>query len=327
MPLPRATCLALVVLLAGCAGPQSALDPAGEDAVRTAHLFWLMLTGAAVIWAMVVGAALFGSRFQKEPLGDRAGLRLVLWGGAVLPTLVLAALLIFGLQLMPTLREPGADLHIDVVGEQFWWRVTYRPEGRPPIASANEVRMPVGARIEFRLDAADVIHSFWIPALGGKMDLIPGRTNSLVLRPNKVGIYRGPCAEFCGTSHALMAFDAIVMEPADFDAWLAREAADAAPASDAPPFDAFPIDAFLGNGCGGCHAVRGTAATGSIGPDLTHLGGRRSLGAGILANTRENLIRFIAETETVKPGVRMPSFHPLPRAELAAIADYLGSLK
>jgi cytochrome c oxidase subunit 2 len=306
------------VLLAGCAGPQSALDAAGEEATHVAGLFWAMLAGAGLVWALVIGLAVFGGRFQKVPLGERAGLRLILWGGAVLPTLVLAALLVHALRLMPALRAPGADLRVDVVGEQFWWRVTYRPEGRPPVASANEVRMPAGARVEFRLDAADVIHSFWIPPLGGKMDLIPGRTNRLVLRAEKPGIYRGVCAEFCGTSHALMAFDVVVMEPAAFAAWLEREAADA-PATGG--------EAFLGNGCGGCHTIRGTQASGTIGPDLTHLGGRRSLGAGILPNGRENLVRFIASTEDVKPGVRMPAFGALPPDELAAIAGYLGGLR
>jgi cytochrome c oxidase subunit 2 len=314
----RAIGFPLSAFLAGCAGRQSALDPVGEESAHIANLFWLMLAGAVVVWALVIGVAVFASRFQTKPLAERAGLRLILWSGAVLPTVVLAVLLIHAFRLMPLLRAPGADLHIDVVGEQFWWRVTYRPEGSAPIASANEIRMPVGARVEFRLDAPDVIHSFWIPSLGGKMDLIPGRTNRLTLRAEKPGIYRGACAEFCGTSHALMAFDVIVMEPEVFAAWLEQEAADAR---------ATRGDAFTGNGCGACHTVRGTAANGIIGPDLTHFGSRRSVGAGTLLNTRDNLIRFITGTEAVKPGVRMPSFHALPPGEVAAIADYLGSLK
>lgn len=314
----RGVVILLCTFLAGCAGRQSALDPAGEESMHLARLFWLMLAGAAIVWILVIGVAVFASRFQKQPLGDRAGLRLILWGGAVLPTLVLAGLLIHGLKLMPVLRAPGADLRIDIVGEQFWWRVTYRPEGAAPVVSANEVRLPAGARVEFRLDAPDVIHSFWIPSLGGKMDLIPGRTNRLTLRAERPGIYRGACAEFCGTSHALMAFDVVVLEREAFAAWLAQEAAGAR---------ATQGDAFIGNGCGACHTIRGTAANGLIGPDLTHFGSRRSLGAGTLPNSRENLMRFITETEAVKPGVRMPSFRALPPADVAAIADYLGSLK
>lgn len=282
-------------------------------------LFWVMLAGTVLIWAAVIGAAVFGSRFQKQPLGERAGLRIILWAGAVIPTVVLAALLVFGLRLMPVLRAAEPALRIEVSGEQYWWRVTYLGPDGTRIESANELRLPVGLAVELVLTSADVIHSLWVPALAGKMDLIPGRTNRLVLRPERTGIYRGACAEFCGRSHALMAFPVVVMDGADFDAWLARETAPALPGGDP--------GAFLASGCGGCHTVRGTEATGTIGPDLTHLADRRTLGAGILPNTPENLRRFIADTERVKPGVRMPSFGMLPPADIEAIAAYLGSLK
>jgi len=311
--------LAGATVLAGCSGPQSALDPAGWEAEMVAQLFWVMLIGAAIVWAIVIGAAVFAGRFQKTPISEKAGLRIVLWAGAVFPTIVLAALLVYGLRLLPMLRAPGADMTVEVSGEQFWWRVTYRPEGRPAVASANEIRLPVGASVEFVLTAPDVIHSFWIPALGGKIDMIPGRTNRLILKPTKAGTYRGACAEFCGESHALMAFPVIVMKPAEFNAWLEGQGADAA--SQASPA------AFLANGCGGCHTVRGTPATGTIGPDLTHIAGRQTIGAGILPNTPEYLGRFIAATETIKPGSRMPSFGMLPDADAASIVAYLGSLR
>ena len=314
----RTTPLLFAPLLAGCGGPQSALDPGGVGAERIASLFWAMLTGAGVIWVLVIGATVFAGGLRSRPLGERAGLRLILWGGALIPTAVLAGLLMYGLRLMPLLREPGANLHVDVEGEQFWWRVTYHAAGKAPVMSANEVRLPAGATVEFRLSATDVIHSFWIPALGGKMDMIPGRLNRLTLRPTKAGIYRGACAEFCGTSHALMAFDVVVMEPSAFVQWLENEAADT---------KASGGEQFRANGCGGCHTVRGTQAAGTIGPDLTHVAGRRSLGAGSLENTHAARVRFIAETEAVKPGVRMPSFGALPAADLGEIADYLGSLK
>jgi len=309
----------MAMLLSGCSGPQSALDPAGLEAEHVAQLFWVMLIGAALVWAIVIGAAVFAGRFQNTPISEKAGLRIVLWAGAVFPTIVLAALLIFGLRLLPVLRAPGADMTIEVSGEQFWWRVTYHPEGRPAVASANEIRLPVGASVEFVLTAPDVIHSFWIPSLGGKIDMIPGRTNRLILKPTKVGTYRGACAEFCGESHALMAFPIIVMQPAEFTAWLERESADASsPVSPA---------AFLANGCGGCHTVKGTEANGVIGPDLTHIASRQTIGAGILPNTPEHLGRFIAATETIKPGSRMPSFGMLPAQDAASIVAYLGSLR
>ncbi|MFT0858735.1 cytochrome c oxidase subunit II [Ancylobacter sp. G4_0304] len=307
------------VLLGACSGPQSALDPAGREAAEVATLFWVMLAGAAFVWLVVIGAALFGSRWQRQPLSERGGLRIILWAGAVFPTVVLALLLAYGLRLMPVLRAGEPALTIHVSGEQYWWRVTYTGRDGARIETANELRLPAGSAAEILLDSADVIHSFWIPALAGKLDMIPGRTNRLVLHPERIGTYRGVCAEFCGRSHTFMAFPVVVMEPAAFEAWLAREAAPAASTA---------VDgAFLANGCGGCHSVRGTAATGTIGPDLTHLADRQMLGAGMFANTDENRRRFVAEAEEVKPGSRMPSFKALPPADLDAITAYLGSLR
>lgn len=315
--------LAPGVFLCACSGPQSALDPAGREASEVATLFWVMLAGAAAIWLAVMGAAIFANRFQKTPIDDRAGLRIILWAGAIVPTLILALLLAYGLRLMPLLRAGDPALTVHVSGEQYWWRVAYeRPDGSR-VDSANELRLPAGRPAEIVLDSADVIHSFWIPALAGKLDMIPGRTNRLVLHPERVGTYRGVCAEFCGRSHAYMAFPVTVMPPDEFEAWLTREAAPAQPLVP-PTADA---GAFLANGCGGCHTVRGTPATGTIGPDLTHVAGRATLGAGMFANTSENRRRFVAEAETLKPGVRMPSFGMLKAAELDAIAGYLGSLR
>lgn len=319
--------------LAGCSGPQSTLDPAGTHAAIIAEIFWVMLIGAGIIWTLVLGAILFGGRWQKQPISDRAGLRLIIWAGAVFPTVVVCALLIYGLRLMPALRPADADFRVHVTGEQYWWRITYHLPGRAPIVSANEVRLPVGASVAFTLDSADVIHSFWIPALGGKLDLIPGRTNRLVLDATKVGIYRGVCAEFCGTSHAFMGFAVHVMEPDAFAQWAEREAGDVTSQASVvdDQADVSEIgrgrDAFLANGCGGCHTVRGTPATGTIGPDLTHLAARSTLGAHVLPNTPENRALFVADVERVKPGARMPSYRALPPDELAAITAYLGSLK
>lgn len=307
------------LVLGACSGTQSALDPAGREAAEVATLFWMMLAGAAVIWLLVIGAALFGSRWQKQPISERGGLRIILWAGAILPTLVLAVLLAYGLRLMPVLRSGEPVLTIHVSGEQYWWRVSYSGRDGVRIETANELRLPAGGPVEVFLDSVDVIHSFWIPALAGKLDMIPGRTNRLVLHPERIGTYRGVCAEFCGKSHTYMALPVMVMAPQDFEAWLTREAAPSASTTD--------DGAFLANGCGGCHTVRGTAATGTIGPDLTHLADRLTLGAGMLPNTGENRRRFIAEAETLKPGIRMPSFAMLPAGELDAIAAYLGSLR
>jgi cytochrome c oxidase subunit 2 len=319
LSLPAAAVCAIA--LAGCAGPQSALDPAGDGAERLALLFWVMLTGSAVLWAGTLALAFFAARTKRDRFDERAGSALILWGGAVFPTVVLTALLTYGLWIMPDLRGPGDGLKISVSGEQYWWRVRYQPKDGAAVESANEVRMPIGERVEFMLDAADVIHSFWIPPLGGKVDMIPGRTNRLVLHATKPGVYRGVCAEFCGRSHALMAFSVVVMERAEFDRWLAAQSNGAAASN------ARGSELFLAQGCGACHAVRGAEARGVIGPDLTHFGERRTVGAGIMQNERDSVIRFIREAEVIKPGSRMPSYSMLTPVEAGAIADYLGSLK
>jgi cytochrome c oxidase subunit 2 len=308
-------------MLAGCSGPQSALDPAGDGAGRLALLFWVMLTGAALLWAGTLALAFFAARTKRGRFDERAGSAFILWGGAVFPTVVLTALLTYGLWIMPDLRGTGDGLTIHVSGEQYWWRVRYQPKDGAAVESANEIRLPAGERVEFMLDAADVIHSFWVPSLGGKVDMIPGRTNRLVLHATKPGVYRGVCAEFCGPSHALMAFSAVVMERAEFDRWLEGQAGSAVASN------THGAELFLAQGCGACHTVRGTEARGIVGPDLTHFGQRSTVGAGILRNERESVVRFIRETEIIKPGSRMPSYSMLTPEEAGAIADYLGSLR
>lgn len=286
-----------------------------------------MTIGGMVIWAGVVALALYASRWKRSSISGEAAARLIVWAGVVFPVSVLTALLAFALWLMPSLRPfaggEQANLRIEVVGSQFWWHVVYhRPDGSS-IVSANEVRLPVGERVEFSLASADMIHSFWIPALGGKMDLIPGRTNRLSLRATKAGAYRGQCAEFCGTSHALMAFPAIAMEPADFEAWLSGRG---------KPSDG--IDSlesgralFLREDCGDCHRVEGTEARGMSGPDLSHVGSRLTLGAGLLENDVEAMARFIAHSGSIKPGSQMPAYLHLPADELHDMAAWLKGLQ
>jgi cytochrome c oxidase subunit 2 len=309
-------------VLAACGGPQSALDPAGHEAEAVSQLFWWMAGASLVLWVLVVGLSFHASRRRGQPWPAQRAARLILVCGALLPTLLLAVLLVFGLRLMPELRAPGDGLRVEVEGQQFWWRVRYAlPDGRR-FEAANDIRLPVGQRVEFLLTAQDVIHSFWIPNLGGKMDMIPGTTNRLVLEPTRTGRFRGVCAEFCGASHALMAMSVEVMEPEAFAAWVEREASPAA-AGNADEGAAL----FLARGCGACHTVRGTAAAGRVGPDLTHLGARPTIAAGILPNSPENIDRFIRETQAIKPAARMPAFGMLPPTESAAIATWLGSLR
>jgi cytochrome c oxidase subunit 2 len=305
--------------------PQSALATAGRDAERIADLFIVMAAGALIIWVAVVVLAVYAIR-ARETYSERAANLLVIGGGVALPTVVLAALLAYGLPVLPQILTPAREgsLQIDVTGKQWWWRIRYeRAEGA--IETANELRLPVGQRVNLRLVSTDVIHSFWVPSIAGKMDLIPGRVTHLALEPTRTGVFRGACAEYCGASHALMAFHVVVMERDEFDAWLAHQAQPA----QAPPHAEATLGqvAFTANGCTACHTIRGIASTGAVGPDLTHVGSRLRIGAGTLPNGREALVRWIAQTDTVKPGVHMPEFRALPRGDLSALAAYLDSLK
>jgi cytochrome c oxidase subunit 2 len=194
-----------------------------------------MLGGLAVIWAGVVILAMWAHRAREAP-GRRRQARLLIYSGAIVPAVVLCGLLVYGLALIPglTAPAPAGTLRINVYGEQWWWRVRYEPPGGDAFELANEVRLPVGEPVEFLLHSNNVIHSFWIPSLGGKMDMIPGRTNRLVLHPKRTGVYRGACAEYCGTAHAKMAFHAIVVSPEAFRSWMSQQARPAQAAKGLP---------------------------------------------------------------------------------------------
>ena len=206
------------------------------------------------------------------------------------------------------------------------WRVRYLGEGgRPAFSTANEIVVPVGSPIAVSVTAADVIHSFWIPNFGGKIDMIPGRLNRLNFTAERPGIYRGVCAEFCGDQHARMAFDVVALEPAAFEAWRENQAKPA-PEPDLPLL-VRGRELFRAGGCGSCHVVRGTEADGRFGPDLTHVGSRRTIGAGQFPNNVGTLAGWIANTQHIKPGVRMPSYGSFTGEDLRALAGYLESLK
>jgi cytochrome c oxidase subunit 2 len=307
---------------------QSTLAPAGREAARIAALFWWMTAGALIVWVLVIVLALYYARRGREARrSQRRDRVLIVGGGVVFPTVTLTVLLIYGLAMLPGAveRAPAGSLLVAVTGEQWWWRVRYeRPDGTG-VVLANEIRLPVGEPVQFRLDSDNVIHSFWIPSLAGKMDMIPGRVTWLTVRPTSTGVFRGACAEYCGTSHALMAFYVEVMEKAAFDRWLAAQAGPAVAMADGAARRG--EERFVANGCGACHTIRGTPSAGVIGPDLTHVGGRLSIGAGILPATPEALASWIASTGHVKPGVHMPSFGVLPAGEPEAIAAYLAALK
>jgi cytochrome c oxidase subunit II len=318
---PRGVVL-LGLLASSCAGEQSTFSPFGIEAETTLLLTWAMSIGFALVAIGVVWLAVHAYRAPPEQLDLKSGMRLVLWLGGVGPTLLLGAMLILSLPSMRAMPLQAEDLRVEVSGEQFWWRVRYLPAGGVAVETANEIRVPVGRIVAFHLSSPDVIHSFWIPGLAGKLDMIPGRTNELIVRATRPGNFRGACTEFCGLSHANMAFDVVAMEPAEFDRWLAvlAQPAAAAQGSGAALFQSY--------GCNGCHMIRGqTQASSSIGPDLTHFGARRSLAAGTLPMNPEAIAGFIRDPSAAKPGVRMPAFPDMSGEDAAAIAAYLQGLR
>jgi cytochrome c oxidase subunit 2 len=314
-------------IVSACGGPQSALTTAGRDAESIAELFWQMTAGALLIWTAVIGLAAYIIYFRKVAYSRRGVNALILGGGVALPTVILAILLVYSLSALPHVLAlpPAGGLIISVSGEQWWWRVRYLlPDGRT-FDLANEIRLPVGERIELRLESPDVIHSFWVPSLAGKIDMIPGRINRLAVEPTRTGTFRGACAEYCGASHAFMSFDVIVHDRSEFTTWLDAQQQPAIPAVE--PIALRGQTAFGANGCGACHTIRGTEADGVVGPDLTHVGSRLSLAAGTLPNERDEFVRWLTRSRDLKPDTHMPVFGMLPPDDLIALATYLDGLR
>ncbi len=304
------------------------LDPASADATQIANLSWTLLAVVGVVFLVVCAAllvAVFGSSTWRSALAKHGT---ILVAGFAVPVVVLTALLAYSLVLTRTLSS-GADvpsMRVQVTGEMWWWRIDYlSSDGQTILREANELHIPVGHTVALELVSADVIHSFWVPQLGGKKDMIPGRRNILHLSADTPGIYQGQCAEFCGGPHALMGLTVIAHSPVDFDQWLLRR--QNAPQ---PPKDVLAqkgAELFLTTGCAACHVVRGTAANGEAGPDLTFIGARHKLGAGILPNNRGTLAGWVADSQAIKPGNRMPRYNMLTGEELQAISAYLEQLR
>jgi cytochrome c oxidase subunit 2 len=304
--------------------PPPVLNPAGAFAGPITTLAWVLFAMGAIVLTSVLTAmaiALFGPRRWRQRL---AGPRLVVIGGFAFPVVVLTALLLYGLTLTRDLSVPPApgEVRIRVTGEMWWWRVVYLDAaGREAFHDANEIHIPSGRPVAMELEAADVIHSLWIPRLAGKVDMVPGRRNLMRLHADRPGIYPALCAEFCGGPHALMGLVVVAHEPKAFEAWRSRQGAPA------PSAGGRGAKLFLSSGCGACHTVRGTAANGTAGPDLTHVGSRRTLGAGILPNSEGTLAAWIADSQAIKPGNRMPAYPVLGGPDLRALAAYLRDLK
>ena len=327
--------LPLALVVAGCSGVQTMLDPAGDQA-RDIDVIWrTMLVVCGVMYLLVLGFLAWALwRARAKPGGGapvtgetpaEPRLRRGLAGWTALITAGLVVLVTVSFLVDRSLAEVGEKpLRIKVTANQWWWQVEYR--GATPaqnVTTANELHLPLGRPAIVELAANDVIHSFWVPNISGKTDLIPGRINYIALTPRRIGAFRGQCAEFCGWQHAKMAFDVVVDEPAQFQAWMTRQTAAAAAPAD--PQAQLGQQLFQAKACVMCHRIAGTEAGGTMGPDLTHLKSRSHIAAGTLPNDRGHLQSWIADPQAIKPGTRMPRV-ALSSDELNAIVAYLETL-
>jgi cytochrome c oxidase subunit 2 len=321
----------LFLFLAACAGnaPQTTLKPKGDVARRIDHLINPVFIVAGVVFVLVEGLVLlavfkFRARPDSpEPEQIHGNTRLEV-GWTLAPALILLAVAVPTIKTIFDLaRAPANAVNVTVTGHQFWWEIRYDDLG---VVTANELRMPVGRPVEITLKSVDVIHSFWIPPLGGKTDVVPGRENHMHYSADAAGTYLGQCTEFCGASHANMRARAIAMAPQDFDAWVAGQKAPAvAPAAGTPAEEGSAL--FAQKGCAGCHTVEGVSA-GIIGPNLTHIATRTSFAGSIFDNNDANLRKWLGDPQGVKPGNKMviPG-GPLKPDEITKLIAYLDTLR
>ena len=358
--LPILAIVAVTALLSGCGGPfpQSALRPASDFATSLDQLFRGIVFWAVIVFVLVEGALLiavfrFRDREGKRDARQVHGNTILEISWTIAPAIILVLIAVPTIRTIWEVDRPTTDpnaLLIEAVGRQWWWEFRYPELG---IVTANEIHVPVGRTVDIRLTSADVIHSFWFPRAGGKRDVIPGHETQLWFKMDSVGVFPGQCAEFCGLSHALMKMEMVSQNQEEFEAWVALQQRSAIGTGETAPPPAAVVDAegeqapapqedplepglravldsgyqsFLGSGCIACHRIEGTVAAGILGPDLTHVGSRRTIAAGILENTPENLELWLRDPVAVKPGVLMPQM-PLDEDTIRNLVAYLESLK
>jgi cytochrome c oxidase subunit 2 len=322
-------------VLAGCGGSQDTLAPHSHQAADIANLFWVMAAvafgGLALITGLLVFAWVrrdrrgFGADPEDPHPGEKPAWFVVVGMGVVFPLMVIVALFIVGnWAIINVTQAPAAsstDLTVNAIGRQWYWEFRY--PGTKAV-TADEMHIPVDTRVNLVATTADVIHSFWVPELNRKIDTIPGRRNRILLYSNKVGVFRGQCAEFCGLQHAHMGMLVFVQPKTQFQAWLKRQAAPAAAPTTALARRGEQV--FESGPCSSCHAIRGTTARGFVGPDLTHVASRTTLGGVTIPETKSYLAGWIADSQHFKPGNEMPDFN-LTGSQLQALVAYLKGLK
>ncbi len=327
--LPRSArgvlCLLLFTMLSGCHNDhrQSMLHPAGSASTHIAWLWWVLCgicTGVFVVVMILLAVAVLRRPREPQrlsPVGDR----FILFCGVVVPAVILLALLVVSVRAQVALKMPPTELTVRVVGHMWWWEVHYPDE---QIISANEIYIPVGEPVRVELHSADVVHSLWVPNLQGKMDLLPDKTNVTWLAADRAGTFRGVCAEYCGVQHAMMGLVVVALPRNEFDEWIAARRSPAVVEETA--LIRRGREVFFESTCHNCHTVAGSSAVGARGPDMTHMGSRQTIGAGLLPNNRGNLSGWISNPQALKPGNLMPRTH-IGAKDLHALIEFLESLK
>lgn len=323
----------IALICAGCTGWQSALNPHAVESARLEHLIGLFVAVCATVWVAVIVVLVLALRRKSDRpeasvSHEESEHRLA---RVVRSAVIATAVIITGLTAVSFYATRGlapaggSALQVRVRGYQWWWEVTYLNEHPDQVfITANEIHVPVGRTTRLELVAGDVIHSFWVPSLTGKQDLIPGRQNTLSFTPREVGAYRGQCAEFCGLQHAHMALWVVVDTPSDFEHWRQGQLAPAVAPRGREQEAGRRL--FETKACASCHDIQGSTASGTLGPDLTHLASRRYIAAGLLPNSRGSIAAWLADPQTVKPGNNMPRL-TLSADELNALSAYLVSLE
>jgi cytochrome c oxidase subunit II len=333
MRLRNAIAVTSVLVLSACSGWQSALDPGGPQGRHLADLIWSFTGVCTAIWVLTMAALLVallrrrGERLDPlaiEPRAERRTLGVIGALAAATTVVVIILTLLSYTSQRKLFAQTDPAVTLQVTGYQWWWGIRY--EAAQPdqgFTTANEIHIPADRHIRIKLAASDVIHSFWVPSLMGKMDLIPGQDNELSFVASRPGIYRGQCAEFCGLQHAKMGMLVVVETPRDYEAWRARQVSAAESPRDPQRLKGQQV--FLSRPCVLCHTITGTTAGGRVGPDLTHLASRKYIGAAALPLTRGNLAAWVVDPHGTKPGVNMPVTRLAPD-ELEALLSYLMGL-
>lgn len=337
--------LPLALGLSGCESAQSIFNTSGPAARHIAQLSWLMVILFLVISGIMAGLIAFafyrrrGTLAEHEPIESGGGEGWIVIGGLGIPFVILTVLFILGLQLLASypinpmhgpekMRSMAHSMkpEIVVIGHQWWWEIHYvGDDPSQEVITANELHLPVGRTVNVEVETADVIHSFWIPALHGKVDMIPSQKNYIRLEASRPGEFSGQCAEFCGEEHARMRLLAIAQEPAEYQAWLAAQRQ---PGHEPTTPDAIAgKQVFLNAPCAFCHEVRGTTAGGTVAPDLTHIGSRKMIASDMFINNNAYLEAWITHAQTLKPDCLMPNITQFSGVQLQQLVAYLRQLQ